>query len=274
MAEETRQAPPVRENREQHFPKVGEKVSMRQLLEAGVHFGHQTRRWNPKMKKFIFTARNDIHVIDLQQTVKKIDEALTFIKSVVAKNGSVLFVGTKKQAQQAIEEEAKRCKMPYVSQRWLGGTLTNNMTIRKSINKLRFFEADKAKGVFDKLSKKEASRRNKTLTRLHFYLSGIKDMGKLPEVMFVIDTKKEQLAIHEANKLGIPIVGLVDTNADPTEVQYPIPGNDDAIRAIKLICTIVANSVIEGSQAAVSNPNAASREDNAPAKAPELVDAQ
>ncbi|MDA1353289.1 MAG: 30S ribosomal protein S2, partial [bacterium] len=210
----------------------------------------------------------------LQQTVKRIEDALTFIKSVVAKNGSVLFVGTKKQAQQAIEDEAKRCKMPFVSQRWLGGTLTNNVTIRKSINKLRFFEADKARGVFDKLSKKEASRRNKTLSRLEFYLTGIKDMGKLPDVLFVVDTKKEQLAINEANKLGIPIVGLVDTNADPTEVKYPIPGNDDAIRAIKLICTIVANTVIEGSQAGVSSPVAASLEDEASVSDPELVEAK
>ncbi|RAP32826.1 30S ribosomal protein S2 [Candidatus Marinamargulisbacteria bacterium SCGC AG-439-L15] len=221
---------------------------MRQLLESGVHFGHQTRRWNPKMKPFIFTARNDIHVIDLQKTVVCINDAYSFIREIVENNGSIMFVGTKKQAQEAISDEALRCKMPFVNQRWLGGTLTNNSTIRQSINKLKFYERDKENGVFDKLSKKEASKRQKTLDRLKFYLDGIKDMYGLPQALFVVDTKKEQLAIDEANKLGIPIIGLVDTNADPTEVQYPIPGNDDAIRAIKLICSIVANAVEEGNK--------------------------
>ncbi len=223
--------------------KESAPVSMRQLLESGVHFGHQTRRWNPKMKPYIFTARNSIHVIDLQKTVVCIQAAYDFISSIVKKNGTVLFVGTKKQAQDAIKEEAEKCKMPYVNKRWLGGTLTNNPTLKKSINKLRFFQDDLDKGVFDKLSKKESSRRTKMLNKLNFYLGGIKDMRQMPSAIFVIDTKKEQLAIKEANKLNIPIIGLVDTNADPTEVNYPIPGNDDAIRAIRLICSIISSAV-------------------------------
>ncbi|MBT5855955.1 30S ribosomal protein S2 [bacterium] len=231
-------------------PKVHKQsgpVTMRQLLECGVHFGHQTRRWNPKMKKYIFTSRNDIHVIDLQQTLKLCEKAFDFIKETVANRGTILFVGTKKQAQEAIITEATRCKMPYINQRWLGGTLTNGVTIRKSINKLKKYEDEMAKGLFDTLSKKEASRRTKTLTRLKFYLDGIKDMNTLPAAIFIIDTQKEQLAIQEAHKLGIPVVGLVDTNANPNEVTYPIPGNDDAIRAVKLICSVVADAVEAGS---------------------------
>lgn len=228
--------------------KGSEPVSMRQLLESGVHFGHQRRRWNPKMKEFIFTSRNDIHVIDLQKTAKQINIAYNFIRDAVKSKGTILFVGTKKQAQEVIQVEAQRCKMPFVNQRWLGGTLTNNQTIRKSILKLKQFEKDKADGIFDKLSKKESSKRTKTLTRLNFYLEGIKDMAKLPSALFVVDTKKEGLAIKEARKLKIPVIGLVDTNADPTEVDIPIPGNDDAIRAIRLICSVIANAVVEGEE--------------------------
>lgn len=246
MADETvvAETPKVEEKPK---PKKVEPVSMRQLLESGVHFGHQTRRWNPKMKKYIFTSRNDIHVIDLQKTLVCVNIAHQFVKDIVSKNGIILFVGTKKQAQDAIESESKRCGMPFVNQRWLGGTLTNSVTIRKSVNKLRFLESDEERGVFDKLSKKEASRKKKMLTRLQFYLNGIKDMGRLPDALFVVDTKKEQLAIDEARKLKIPIIGLVDTNADPTEVDYPVPGNDDAIRSVKLICSVIADAVTLGS---------------------------
>lgn len=234
-------APPAQDKQ----PK-NEIVTMRQLLESGVHFGHQTKRWNPKMKKYIFTARNDIHVIDLQQTIKLIRVAYQFVRQTVASNGSILFVGTKKQAQEAIQTEAERAGMPYVNQRWLGGTLTNNVTIRQSINKLKRYEKLKEDGVFDQLSKKEAARRLKTLNRLRFYLNGIKNMYGLPSILFVIDTKKEQLAVNEGRKLRIPIIGIVDTNADPTEVDYPIPANDDAIRAIKLLCSIMADAVVKG----------------------------
>lgn len=226
--------------------KQDEVVSMRQLLECGVHFGHQTKRWNPKMKRYIFTSRNGIHVIDLQQTLKLIKEAYEFIKNVSAKNGVVLFVGTKKQAQESIESEAIRCGMPYVNHRWLGGTLTNNETIRQSIGKLRKFELMTEDGTIDSLSNKESSKLNKRFSRLGHNLGGIKNMLRMPSAIFIVDTKKEQLAIKEANKLGIPIIGVVDTNADPNEVQFPIPANDDAIRAIKLLCSIIANGVNEG----------------------------
>ncbi len=226
-------------------------VSMRQLLEAGVHFGHQTRRWNPKMNPFIYTSRNDIHVIDLQQTVELVKNAYNYIKKTVEKKGVVLFVGTKKQAQDAISSEAVRCKMPFVNQRWLGGTLTNNITISNSVKKLKSFEEDQKLGLFDKLSKKEASRKTKKLSRLNHYLGGIKDMRYLPKILIIVDTKKEELAIKEAKKLGIKVIGLVDTNGDPSDLDFPIPGNDDAIRAIKLICSVFANAVIEGTEAGV-----------------------
>jgi small subunit ribosomal protein S2 len=226
-------------------------VSMRQLLEAGVHFGHQTRRWDPKMDKFIYTSRNDIHVIDLQQTVELIKDAYNHVKDIVSKKGTVLFVGTKKQAQDAIESEAIRCKMPFVNQRWLGGTLTNNVTISNSIKKLKRYEEDAEQGVFDLLSKKEASRKTKKLARLKHYLGGIKDMRYLPKVLFIVDTKKEELAINEAKKLGITVIGLVDTNGDPTNLDFPIPGNDDAIRAVKLICSVFSEAVIQGAQVGV-----------------------
>jgi small subunit ribosomal protein S2 len=227
-------------------------VSMRQLLESGVHFGHQTRRWNPKMDTYIYTSRNDIHVIDLQQTVELIKDAYNFVRETVSNKGTILFVGTKKQAQDAIASEADRCKMPFVNQRWLGGTLTNNVTISNSVKKLKRFEEDQKLGIFDQLSKKEASRKTKKLARLRHYLGGIKDMRYLPKAIFIVDTSKEELAIKEAKKLGIKVIGLVDTNGDPTHLDFPIPGNDDAIRAIKLICSVFANAVIEGSQAGVS----------------------
>jgi len=223
-----------------------EVVTMRELLEAGVHFGHQTKRWNPKMKKYIFTARNGIHVIDLQQSMKLIRKAYAFVKETVKRGGTVLFVGTKKQAQEAIEAEAKRCSMPFVHHRWLGGTLTNNVTLRQSIYKLKQLSRLVEEGTLELLSNKEASRKKKDLAKLNYYLDGIKDMHVLPSIVFVVDTKKEQLAVDEANRLNIPIIGIVDTNADPTEVQYPIPANDDAIRAIRLICSVISRAVLDG----------------------------
>jgi small subunit ribosomal protein S2 len=235
-------------------PQRNDVVTMRQLLESGVHFGHQTKRWNPKMKKYIFTSRNDIHVIDLQQTIKLIRVAYQFVRETVANKGTILFVGTKKQAQEAILNESTRCNMPYVNQRWLGGTLTNNITIRQSVNKLKKYERMQEDGIFDSLSKKEASRKTKMLTRLQFYLNGIKYMTTLPAVVFVIDTKKEQLAVNEARKLNIPVIGVVDTNADPNEVDFPIPANDDAIRAIKLLCSIMAEAALKGQAEQVHAP--------------------
>ena len=223
-------------------------VTMRELLECGVHFGHQTKRWNPKMKKYIFTARNDIHVIDLQKTLKLVEKTYQIVKECAANGGKFLFVGTKKQAQEAIQSEAVRCEMFYVNQRWLGGTLTNNSTIRRSINKLKKLEKMRDEGTLNDLSKKEAALIVKEINRLNHYLGGIKEMVRLPDMIFVVDTKKEQLSIKEATKLNIPVVGIVDTNADPTEVKYPIPANDDAIRAIKLICSIMATAVIDGRQ--------------------------
>ena len=210
-----------------------------------IAFGHQTKRWNPKMKPYIFTARNGIQNNDLQKD-KIIRDTYYTIKEIVAAKGDVLFVGTKKQAQEAVEEEAKRCNMPHVSHRWLGGTLTNHMTLRNSINKLKKFEVQDQDGTFDQLSNKEASKKRKTLVRLKHYLGGIKDLVGSPAAVFIVDTTREQLAVKEARRLNIPIIGLVDTNADPTEIDYPIPGNDDAIRAIKLICSVVANAVNEG----------------------------
>ena len=223
-----------------------EVVTMRQLLEAGVHFGHQTKRWNPKMKPYIFTSRNGIHVIDLQQTIKLIKKVYSYVRETVKHNGTVLFVGTKKQAQDAIVAEADRCKMPYINHRWLGGTLTNNITLRQSINKLKKFTREKEDGTFDSLSNKESSKKQKTLTRLSYYLDGIKSMVALPSVIFIVDTKKEQLAVKEAERMGIPIVGIVDTNADPTEVQFPIPANDDAIKSITLFAEYFSESILEG----------------------------
>ena len=223
-------------------------ISMKALLEAGVHFGHQTRRWNPKMKKFIFTERNGIYIIDLQQTVKKIDDAYEAVRQVASEDGVILFVGTKKQAQDAIEYEAKRSGQYYVNQRWLGGMLTNYQTIKKSIQRLRDIEEMAEDGTFDLLPKKEVSQLELELEKLEKFLGGIKDMPKLPDIMYVVDPKKEYIAVNEARKLGIPVVGICDTNADPDEIDFPIPGNDDAIRAVKLITGAMADAVIEGKQ--------------------------
>ncbi|GIQ68613.1 30S ribosomal protein S2 [Xylanibacillus composti] len=223
-------------------------ISMKQLLEAGVHFGHQTRRWNPKMDKYIFTERNGIYIIDLQKTVKKVDEAYNFVKSVAENNGTIMFVGTKKQAQDSVAEEAERCGMFYINQRWLGGTLTNFETIRKRINRLKELERWAEDGTFDVLPKKEVILLNKEKARLEKFLGGIKGMERLPDALFVIDPRKERIAVAEARKLGIPIVGIVDTNCDPDEIDYVIPGNDDAIRAVKLLTSKMADAVVEAHQ--------------------------
>ena len=223
-------------------------ISMKQLLEAGVHFGHQTRRWNPKMKEYIFTERNGIYIIDLSKTVKKIEEAYSFIRDLAADNKSVLFVGTKKQAQESIEQEAKRCDMFYVNQRWLGGMLTNFMTIQERIARMRKIEAMEENGEFDLLPKKEVVKLKLEYEKLVKNLGGIKDMKKLPGALFVVDPRKEHIAIAEARTLHIPIVAIIDTNCDPEEVDYPIPGNDDAIRAVKLIASKIADAVLEGHQ--------------------------
>ena len=223
-------------------------ISMKQLLEAGVHFGHQTRRWNPKMKEYIFTERNGIYIIDLQKTVKKIDEAYYFIRDLAMSGQSVLFVGTKKQAQESIEQEAKRCELLYVNQRWLGGMLTNFKTIQGRIAKLRKIEKMEAEGDFAFLPKKEVIKLKAEQEKLEKNLGGIKDMKKLPGALFVVDPRKEHIAILEAKTLGIPVVAIVDTNCDPDEADYPIPGNDDAIRAVKLIASKMADAVLEGKQ--------------------------
>lgn len=223
-------------------------ISMKQLLEAGVHFGHQTRRWNPKMKPYIFTERNGIYIIDLQKTVKKVEEAFNFVKDTAANGGKILFVGTKKQAQNSVEEEAERAGMFYVNHRWLGGTLTNFETIRKRINRLKDLEKMEEDGTFEVLPKKEVVLLNKEKERLDKFLGGIKNMNDLPDAVFIIDPRKERIAIREAQKLGIPIVAIVDTNCDPDEVDYLIPGNDDAIRAVKLLTTKMADAVLEGHQ--------------------------
>ncbi len=223
-------------------------ISMKQLLEAGVHFGHQTRRWNPKMAPYIFTERNGIYIIDLQKTVKKIEEAYDFMKEVGASGKPVLFVGTKKQAQAAIVDEANRCGQYYVNQRWLGGMLTNYKTISKRIQRLRDIQAMETDGTFEKLSKKEVAKLRLELEKLEKFLGGMKDMKGMPGAIFVVDPKKEKIAIKEARILGIPVVGIVDTNCDPDDVDYIIPANDDAIRAVKLIAGKMADAVIEGKQ--------------------------
>ena len=223
-------------------------ISMKQLLEAGVHFGHQTRRWNPKMKPFIFTERNGIYIIDLQKTVKLIDNAYNFIKDVAANDGVVLFVGTKKQAQTAIEEEAKRAGQFYINHRWLGGTLTNWKTIQKRIHRLKDLKKMSEDGTFEVLPKKEVALLNKQKDKLEKFLGGIEDMPSIPDVMFVVDPRKEQIAVKEAHKLNIPVVAMVDTNSDPDQVDVIIPSNDDAIRAVRLITAKMADAVIEGRQ--------------------------
>ena len=221
-------------------------ISMKQLLEAGVHFGHQTRRWNPKMQPFIFMDRNGIHIIDLQQTVTRLNEAYKFVQQLAAEGGTILFVGTKKQAQEAVAEDAKRCGMFYVNQRWLGGMLTNFQTIQSRIRYLRELENRRDRGDFERLPKKEVQRLQDDMARLERTLGGIKDMRRLPNAIFIIDTRKERTAVLEARRLEIPIIALADTNCDPDEMDYPIPANDDAIRAVRLLCSKIADAVIEG----------------------------
>ncbi|MFS0643473.1 30S ribosomal protein S2 [Siminovitchia sp. 179-K 8D1 HS] len=220
-------------------------ISMKQLLEAGVHFGHQTRRWNPKMKKYIFTERNGIYIIDLQKTVKKVEEAYNFMRELAENDGKVLFVGTKKQAQESVKDEAERAGHYYVNHRWLGGTLTNFETIQKRIERLKAIEKMEEDGTFDVLPKKEVVMLNRERDRLVKFLGGIKDMNTLPDAMFIIDPRKERIAVAEARKLNIPIVGIVDTNCDPDEIDYVIPANDDAIRAVKLLTATMADALLE-----------------------------
>jgi len=223
-------------------------VAMKQLLEAGVHFGHQTRRWNPKMAEYIFTERNGIYIIDLQKTVKKIEEAYAFIREVAENGEDILFVGTKNQAQDSIREEAERVGMHFVNARWLGGMMTNFKTIKKRIDRLYQLQKMEEDGTFSLLPKKEVMKLRGEMEKLEKYLGGIKEMKKLPGALFIVDPKKEKIAICEARKLNIPVVAIVDTNCDPEEVDYPIPGNDDAIRAVKLIASVISNAIIEGRQ--------------------------
>ncbi len=254
-------------------------VSMKQLLEAGVHFGHQTRRWNPKMAKFIFTERNGIYIIDLQKTVKKLDEAYNFVRDVALEGGMLLFVGTKKQAQESIREEASRCGMPYVNARWLGGMLTNFRTIRRRIDRMEQLNTMREDGTFAMLPKKEVIKLELEMEKLEKFLGGVKSMNGLPKALFVVDPRKEHIAVAEARKLNIPIVGIVDTNCDPDEIDYVIPGNDDAIRAVRLISSAMADAIIEGRQGAqwheqleqagiTIEPEEAAAEGAAPASAP------
>lgn len=238
-------------------------VSMKQLLEAGVHFGHQTRRWNPKMAEYIFTERNGIYIIDLQKTVKKLEEAYMFVRDIAAEGDEILFVGTKKQAQDSIKEEAQRCGMPYVNARWLGGMLTNFSTIKRRIKRLGQLQAMKADGTFDILPKKEAAKLDLEIEKLEKFMGGITEMKKQPAAMFIVDPRKERIAVAEAKKLGIPIIAIVDTNCDPDEIDHVIPGNDDAIRAVKLIAGAMADAVIEGRQ---GMQGAAAVEEEAPAE--------
>ena len=219
---------------------------IKKLLEAGVHFGHQSRRWNPKMKRFIFGERGGIYIIDLEKTVDQLNTARDFIREIAAKGGKVLFVGTKKQAQDVIEEEAKRCDMYFVKSRWMGGLLTNLETVKRSVKKLVDIEKMETNGTVSRLTKKEASLLMKEKQRLLRDLGGIRDMAVVPQAMFVVDTKKEEIAVAEANRLGIPVVGLIDTNSDPDMIQYPIPGNDDAVKSIKFITSLITDSIIEG----------------------------
>ena len=223
-------------------------VSMKALLEAGVHFGHQTRRWNPKMAPYIYTERNGIYIVDLQKTVKKLEEAYAFVREVAESGQTVLFVGTKKQAQDAIKEEALRCGQYYVNARWLGGMMTNFKTMRTRVDRLTQLKTMQADGTFDMLPKKEVMKHMGEIEKLEKYLGGVKEMKKLPGALFIVDTRKERNAIAEAHKLGIPVVAIADTNCDPDEIDYVIPGNDDAIRAIKLISSVIANAVLEGKQ--------------------------
>lgn len=223
-----------------------EKVSVKELLEAGAHFGHHTSFWHPKMKKFIFTRRNGIHIIDLEQTVSMLDKACTYVRDLVAEGKSIIFVSTKRQAQQIIEEEAKRCEMYYVNQRWLGGMLTNFATIQSSIDHLVRIEDKRKKGEMDSLPKKETSKLDKKIQRLNEQMGGFKEMTTLPDALFIVDPLKDEIAFAEAKKLGIPVVAIIDSNCNPDNIAYPIPANDDAIKTIRLVCSRIANSVIEG----------------------------
>jgi small subunit ribosomal protein S2 len=241
-------------------------VTMREMLQAGVHFGHQTRYWNPKMKKYIFGARNKIHIINLEQTVPAFNDALDFVKARAGEGSKILFVGTKRSASKIIQEEATRAGMPYVSHRWLGGMLTNYKTIRKSIKRLRDLEAQSTDGTFQALTKKEALMRTRDMEKLERSIGGIKDMAGLPDAIFVIDVDHENIAIQEANKLGIPVIGIVDTNSNPAGVDFVIPGNDDAIRAVKLYASAVANACIEGASKATGKVAVAEFEEAAAAE--------
>ncbi len=236
-------------------------VSMKQLLEAGVHFGHQTRRWNPKMAQYIFTERNGIYIIDLQKTVKKLEEAYMVVRDVAANGDEILFVGTKKQAQDSIKEEAIRCGMPFVNARWLGGMLTNFNTIQRRIKRLAQLKTMESDGTFDMLPKKEVIKLNLEIEKLEKFMGGITEMKKQPAAMFIVDPRKERIAVAEAHRLGIPIIAIVDTNCDPDEIDYVIPGNDDAIRAVKLIVGAMADAVIEGRQGEQSAPEAVEAEE-------------
>ncbi len=238
-------------------------ISMKQLLEAGVHFGHQTRRWNPKMAQYIFTERNGIYIIDLQKTVKKLEEAYLFVRDVAADGSDVLFVGTKKQAQDSVKEEAIRCGMPYVNARWLGGMLTNFNTIKRRIKRLEQLKKMEADGTFDLLPKKEVIKLKLEIEKLEKFMGGIVNMKKQPAAMFIVDPRKERIAVQEAHKLGIPIVAIVDTNCDPDEIDYVIPGNDDAIRAVRLIAGAMADAVIEGRQGEQEAPAEEAAEESA-----------
>ena len=223
-------------------------VTMKELLETGVHFGHRTRRWNPKMEDYIFTERNGIYIVDLQQTMSLAEEAYNFVRDLVSDDNNILFVGTKRQAQETIEEEAKRCEMPYVNERWLGGMLTNYQTIKKRIDRLEEIEQMEEDGVLEVLPNKEALELEREHEKLQRFLGGIRDMDGLPDAIFVVDPKKEEIAVAEANKLGIPVVGIIDTNCDPDVIDHMIPGNDDAIRAVKLLTGLMADAVLEGKQ--------------------------
>jgi len=233
-------------------------ISMKQLLEAGVHFGHQTRRWNPKMARYIFTERNGIYIIDLQKTVKKVDEAYHFVRDIAANGGTMMFVGTKKQAQESVKEEAERCGMYFVNERWLGGMLTNYQTIQKRVRRLHDLEKMESEGVFEVLTKKEVAALRHEMDKLERFLGGIKNMKRLPDALFIVDPRKERIAVAEARRLNIPIVGIVDTNCDPDEIDVVIPANDDAIRAVKLLTAKMADAIIEGQQG-----NADEEEENA-----------
>ena len=250
-------APEVKLNLKEKLQAMANVVSMKALLEAGVHFGHQTRRWNPKMAPYIYTERNGIYIIDLQKTVKKLEEAYNFVRSVSESGQNILFVGTKKQAQEAIKEEATRAGQFYVNERWLGGMMTNFRTIQKRIARLKELEAMEADGTFEVLTKKEVQGLRHEMEKLEQYLGGIKEMNKLPGALFIVDPRKERIAVAEARKLNIPIVAIVDTNCDPDEIDYVIPGNDDAIRAVKLLTGRMADAVLEGRQGEDSEAEAA-----------------